>query len=132
MSDKLNENENINKKLQAINPNFFTGIANGVLSMIGLGELYNVSGELQKASSDAQNTLQNSVNTLNLSMYNSLQNQKKLDTSLIKLLTQQKSEIDESINYYSTISKYSLYENNIFLKFVYILVFIIIFFMLIH
>jgi len=128
----MSQDEDIKNKLKDMNPNFFTGIGNGVLSMFGLGELYDVSGELQKASDNAQNSLQNSLNNLSLSMYNSIKDQKSLDENLVKLLTQQKSELNETIEYYSKLSKYSLYENNIFLKFVYILVFIIIFFMLIR
>lgn len=128
----MSKDEDIKKKLEDINPNFFTGLVNGALSIIGLGSLYDVSGELKNASDDAQSALQTSLNNLDLTMYNSMQQQKTLDKDLIKFLTQQKSEITETIEYYNKLSKYSLYENNIFIKFVYILVFIIIFFMLIR
>ena len=100
--------------------------------MFGLGDLYDVSGKLRDVSSDAQSSLQNSMNSLIFANNNSIQAQAQLDANIVKLITQQKAEVDETINYYNLLSKNSLYESNIFIKFVYILVFIIIFFMLIR
>ena len=131
MSTNTNETDNV-KKAQAINPTFFDGLANGFLGMFGLGDLYDVSGKLRDVSSDAQSSLQNSMNSLIFANNNSIQAQAQLDANIVKLITQQKAEVDETINYYNLLSKNSLYESNIFIKFVYILVFIIIFFMLIR
>lgn len=120
------------KNLDTINPTFAGGMWNGVLSMFGAGELYDVAGELRTESSNAQGAIQNAMTNLTMKTFYSMQKGAEVDESIVKLLTNQKAEVDQTMEYYSLMSKYSLYENNVFLKFVYILVFIIIFFMLIR
>jgi hypothetical protein len=110
--------------------NFFKGAGIGALSMFGMGPLFETGQELQNTADSAQQSMQDSISQLTLSLYNNIQRGEKLNENVVKLLTQQKAETNETIKYYSLLSKYSLFENNIFIKFVYILVFIIIFFML--
>ena len=116
MSTNTNETDNV-KKAQAINPTFFDGLANGFLGMFGLGDLYDVSGKLRDVSSDAQSSLQNSMNSLIFANNNSIQAQAQLDANIVKLITQQKAEVDETINYYNLLSKNSLYKICLYIGF---------------
>ena len=106
----------------------FSGIASGVLSVIGLGQFYDTYGELASTASATKDALQNNYNELNLEV---LKSQKKFDTELLTSISRLSQLTDQNISYYGLISKNNYYENNIFIKLISIIIIIILFFMLI-
>ena len=105
-----------------------SGLANGFLSLIGMGQFYDTYGDLASTASATKDQLQNNYNELNLEV---LKSQKKFDTELMTSISRLSQLTNQNISYYDLISKNNYYENNVFIKLLTIIIVIILFFMLI-
>jgi hypothetical protein len=109
--------------------NFFSGIGNGFLSLFGMGTLYD---PLNKASSEL-NSIKNEMR--DLSSLSALQSIKNIDLQISNLVTlnqvTEKSLLQLNDNTNQFISD-SLHKDELFIIFLYILIFVIIFFFLIQ
>jgi hypothetical protein len=111
-----------------ITSNAGTGLANGLLSLIGLGSLYDPLSDLQGELSDAHQNLTNIINT---GTTLSLKAQVGLDNTLITYIKTNNAELTETMNLYNQQSKNTDQTQNFFISFSILLIFIVIFFMLI-
>ena len=110
------------------NPNFLTGLGHGFLSLFSLGDVYDVNGDLNKASSDASQNIQNTINKMSLACFKS---ENEANKQLWTYIQQHDDSINETINYYNLLSNNNIFEQNLFIKILAVLIFVIIFFMLI-
>jgi len=109
--------------------NFFSGLGNGFLSLFGAGSLYD---PLNKASSELS-SIKNEIR--DLSSLSALQSNKNIELQISNLLilnkVTEKSLLQLNDNTTQFIND-SLYKDELFIMFLYMLIFIIIFFFLIQ
>jgi hypothetical protein len=106
---------------------FFSGGFNGFLSLFGLGQFSDPLGDERSKISSIKDNIQN------LTTLGSIQSAKNTNTSLeniIKLNNVCQKSISETINQTNTFVNDSLQQENLFISFLYILLFILIFFFL--
>jgi hypothetical protein len=108
---------------------FFKGMGSGFLAMFGMGSLYNPLGE----ASSQLNGLKEKMT--NLSSINSLTAIQNIDDQIQKLITLNSATADVSDQINKQTRQFvtdSLQQENLFILFIYILVFVIVFFLLIQ
>lgn len=111
-----------------ITSNAGTGFANGLLSLIGLGSLYDPLSDLQGELAQAHQNLTNIVNVGTLA---SLKAQEEEDKVLVNYIQNNNALINETMTYYNQQALDTNLTQNFFISFSIILIFIIIFFILI-
>lgn len=108
---------------------FFRGMGSGFLAMFGMGSLYNPLGD----ASSQLNTIKDKMTQLSsMSSLNAIQN---IDAQIQKLITLNSTTagISDQINKQTKqFVEDSLQQENLFILFIYILVFVIVFFLLIQ
>ena len=107
--------------------NFFSGTANGFLSLFGAGTLYDPLGNARSKVSSIKDKISDLTT---LSSLKSSQNITQDISNLIKLINASEKSTKEFINQTNTFVNDSLQKENYFISFIYILVFILIFFFL--
>jgi hypothetical protein len=108
-------------------PNFWTGFGHGLASLVGLGEFYDVAGDLSKASNEAKENLQTTISSLTSS---AVLNQTEFDKQLLEYIKTKNSVLNETMDQYNSVSQNNFIQNNIFMKIFALLMFIYLIFML--
>ena len=108
-------------------PSFWTGIGHGLASLVGVGEYYDVAGDISNATTNAQLNLQTTILSLTTQ---AVFNQTNLDNDLIQYIKANNAVLNQSIDTYNSISSNNFLQNNIFLKIFSLLMFIFLIFML--
>ena len=108
--------------------NFFTGFANGLLNIVGIGDLYDPIGNLTTDLNDAKDKLQTIQNNTNILVF---QKQGILNQDIFKLIDKNKELIQEQMEFYNLMTSNQFLKQGYFLNVCIILIFIIIFFQLI-
>ena len=108
--------------------NFVTGLGNGLLNIIGLGDLYDPVGNLSTDLSNTKDKLQNIQNNNNILVF---QKQGILNQDILKLINSNKKLIQDQLDFYNLMNGNDFIEQAFFLNVCIILIFIIIFFQLI-
>jgi len=108
--------------------NFGSGLANGLLNIIGLGDLYDPVGNLTTDLSNTKDKLQSIQNNSNILVF---QKQGILNQDIFKLIDQNKVLVQEQLDFYNLMTSNQFIEQGYFLNVSIILIFIIIFFQLI-
>ena len=106
----------------------FSGLANGLLNVVGLGDLYDPVGTLTTELSNTKDKLQNIQNNNNILVF---QKQGILNQDILKLINQNKVLIQDQLDFYNLMNGNDFIEQAFFLNVSIILIFIIIFFQLI-
>jgi len=109
--------------------NFFSGAANGFLSLFGAGSVYDPLGEERSKVNSIKDKISD------LTTFSSLKSSKNITidiSNLIKLTNASEKYTKELINQTNTFVNDSLQKENYFISFIYILVFVLIFFFLIQ
>lgn len=108
--------------------NAFTGLANGLLNIIGLGDLYDPIGNLTTDLNNTKDKLQTIQNNNNILVF---QKQGILNQDILKLIDQNKELLQDQLEFYNLMTSNQFLEQGYFLNVCIILIFIIIFFQLI-
>ena len=108
--------------------NFASGLANGLLNIIGIGDLYDPVGTLTTKLSNTKDKLQSIQNNSNILVF---QKQGILNQDIFKLIDQNKELVQEQLDFYNLMTSNQFIEQGYFLNVSIILIFIIIFFQLI-
>ena len=108
--------------------NFASGLANGLLNIIGIGDLYDPVGTLTTKLSNTKDKLQSIQNNSNILVF---QKQGILNQDILKLIDQNKELVQEQLDFYNLMTSNQFIEQGYFLNVSIILIFIIIFFQLI-
>lgn len=108
--------------------NAFTGLANGLLNIVGLGELYDPIGNLTTDLNNTKDKLQTIQNNTNILVF---QKQAILNQDIFKLIDQNKELVQDQMEFYNLMTSNQFLEQGYFLNVCIILIFIIIFFQLI-
>jgi hypothetical protein len=106
----------------------FSGLANGLLNVVGLGDLYDPVGNLTTDLSNTKDKLQNIQNNNNILVF---QKQGILNQDILKLINQNKELVQDQLDFYNLMNGNDFIEQGYFLNVSIILIFIIIFFQLI-
>ena len=106
----------------------FSGLANGLLNVVGLGDLYDPVGTLTTELSNTKDKLQNIQNNNNILVF---QKQGILNQDILKLINQNKELVQDQLDFYNLMNVNDFIEQGYFLNVSIILIFIIIFFQLI-
>jgi hypothetical protein len=106
----------------------FSGLANGLLNVVGLGDLYDPVGNLTTDLSNTKDKLQNIQNSNNILVF---QKQGILNQDILKLINQNKELVQDQLDFYNLMNGNDFIEQGYFLNVSIILIFIIIFFQLI-
>lgn len=112
-------------KLQ--NPNFWTGLGHGLAGLVGVGEFYDVAGDLTKASNEAQQNLQTTISSLTA---RAILNQTALDKEILQYIKSDSSVLYKTMDSYNAISRNNFIQNNIFIKIFSLLMFVFLIFMI--
>jgi Mg2+ and Co2+ transporter CorA len=105
------------------------GLGHGMLSLIGLGSLYDPVGDLRGKLSQAQSAMQNMIN---LRAYDALKEDEKIFEDLITYISTNNTVIQETQQLFSNMASNTSKQQNVFLSILSCLIFILIFFMLIR
>ena len=108
--------------------NFASGLGNGLLNIIGLGDLYDPVGNLTTDLSNTKDKLQSIQNNSNILVF---QKQGILNQDIFKLIDQNKELVQDQLDFYNLMTSNQFIEQGYFLNVSIILIFIIIFFQLI-
>ena len=106
----------------------FSGLANGLLNVVGLGDLYDPVGNLSTDLSNTKDKLQSIQNNNNILVF---QKQGILNQDILKLINQNKELVQDQLDFYNLMNGNDFIEQGYFLNVSIILIFIIIFFQLI-
>ena len=98
-------------KLQ--NPNFWTGLGHGLAGLVGVGEFYDVAGDLTKASNEAQQNLQTTITSLTS---RAILNQTDLDKQILEYIKSNSSVLYKTMDSYNSISINNFIQNKILYK----------------
>jgi len=108
--------------------NAFTGLANGLLNIVGLGDLYDPIGNLSTDLNNTKDKLQAIQNNSNILVF---QKQGVLNQDIFKLIDQNKELVQDQLEFYNLMTSNQFLEQGYFLNVCIILIFIIVFFQLI-
>lgn len=108
--------------------NVYTGLANGLLNILGLGDLYDPIGNLTTDLNNTKDKLQTIQNNNNILVF---QKQGILNQDIFKLIDQNKELLQDQMEFYNLMTSNQFLEQGYFLNVCIILIFIIIFFQLI-
>jgi len=115
-------------KSDSTDTNAFSGLANGLLNVVGLGDLYDPVGNLSTDLSNTKDKLQSIQNNNNILVF---QKQGILNQDILKLINQNKVLVQDQLDFYNLMNGNDFIEQGYFLNVCIILIFIIIFFQLI-
>ena len=108
---------------------FLGGIAHASLGLLGIGSVYNPLGDLKSKLSTMKSNLQE---VKNMGAYNSEKEGADNSIIMVSLIKTNDEAINETMDYFHTLSMDNTAETNYFLILLSVLVIIIIFFMLIR
>jgi hypothetical protein len=106
----------------------FQGLGHGLLGLLGLGEVYDPLGKLKGELSSAKDGITDIINAGTLSTLNA---QVKYNETLVDYINEKDVVIQETMQYYNTLASNTTQEQNYFIAFSIILIFILTFFMII-
>ena len=106
---------------------FFKGLGNGMLSLVGLGQFYDPLGDAQSDLSSAKETLQTNFTTSMQAFYSQ---QTQINSDLWTYIQTNNTTIQDSINLYTTLTNNKINQINfsLLLAFIFISTFITLFF----
>ncbi len=108
--------------------NFFKGLGQGTLALIGFGQAWDPLADERSDLSEAQSTLQE---TVNMGVIASLKTQSQVNQDFYEWITTNNSVIQETMKYYNTLVTNNLGQQSTFLSLTILLVFIIVIYLLI-
>jgi hypothetical protein len=105
-----------------INPNWFSGLTTGILNLFDLGELYDLKGDLQKEVNTAQDIIDDNRNqNFTFALKALIENNQEL----FNLLNEQYVLLNKKINFNNILSFESIYQTNLFIKVLFILLLLV-------
>lgn len=98
---------------------FGKGAIHGLLSLVGVGSVYDPVGDAQAAMSTAASQLQD---TMNMNTYTTLQLQSQINSKFLQFVQTENAKITETIKQYEIVAGQQFFRENYFILIIGLLV----------